>query len=36
MTLAMLWFWQEGARQVGVKTIAYSQFKEWLCSRICG
>ena len=30
MTLAMLWFWQEGARQVGVRTIAYSQFKGYV------
>jgi hypothetical protein len=30
MTLAMVWFWQEGSHQVGVRTISYSQFKEYL------
>lgn len=30
MTLAMLWLWQEGARQVGVRTIPYSQFKDYV------
>jgi DNA polymerase III gamma/tau subunit len=30
MTLAMLWLWQEGARQVGVHTIPYSQFKDYV------
>jgi len=30
MTLAMLWFWQEGPRKVGIRTIPYSQFKEYV------
>ncbi len=30
MTLGLLWFWQEGSRQVGVRTIPYSQFKEYV------
>jgi cell division protease FtsH len=30
MTLAMLWFWQEGPRQVGTRTIPYSQFKVYV------
>ena len=30
MTLTMVWFWQEGPRQVGTQTIPYSQFKQYL------
>jgi cell division protease FtsH len=30
MTLALLWFWQEGVRQVGTRTIPYSQFKNYV------
>jgi cell division protease FtsH len=30
LTLAMLWFWQEGARQVATRTIPYSQFKDYV------
>ena len=30
LTLAMVWFWQEGPRQVGTRTIPYSEFKEYL------
>jgi cell division protease FtsH len=30
MTLALLWFWQEGARQVSTRTIPYSQFKDYV------
>ncbi len=28
MTLTMVWFWQEGPRQVGTRTIPYSEFKD--------
>jgi cell division protease FtsH len=28
LTLALLWFWQEGAHQVTTRTIPYSQFKD--------
>jgi len=30
MTLAMVWLWQEGPRQVGTRTISYSQFKAYV------
>jgi cell division protease FtsH len=30
MTLALLWFWQEGAHQMGIQTVPYSQFKEYV------
>ena len=30
LTLAMVWFWQEGPRQMGTRTIPYSQFKDYL------
>ena len=30
MTLTMVWFWQEGPRQVGTRTIPYSQFKAYV------
>ncbi len=30
MTLLMVWFWQEGPRQVGTRTISYSQFKDYV------
>ena len=30
MTLGMLWLWQEAPRRVGTRTIAYSQFKEYV------
>ena len=30
MTLAMVWFWQEGPRQLGTRMIPYSQFKDYL------
>ena len=33
LTLALVWVWQEGAHRVGVKTIPYSQFKEYVRSR---
>ncbi len=30
LALVMLWAWQEGARQVAVRTIPYSEFKEYV------
>jgi cell division protease FtsH len=30
MNLLLLWVWQEGARQVGTRTIPYSQFKAYV------
>jgi cell division protease FtsH len=30
MTLALLWLWQEGPREVSTRTISYSQFKEYV------
>ena len=30
LTLAMLWIWQEGARQVSTRTLPYSQFKVYV------
>src|SRR5579885_217217 len=30
LTLAMVWVWQEGSRRVGVRTIPYSAFKNYV------
>jgi cell division protease FtsH len=30
MTLLLVWMWQEGPRRVGMRTISYSQFKDYV------